>query len=232
MDYPLNLNFARAWGYTLRDTERRREVKEGKTLNYPQRLFSLLTDWTRREHIYISNWSLSSRSLPAVNGAIMHAWIRVANMEKRYMGYHRQWETDCTVLTPRVGLCRQRCCCMLYRERKNGANRLCFVQRYFATEPQTQGRRRLAGRDASELSHRQEREQTTQTHFWFAKKLNETVAQWAAPKQHFIGYLSKKKQHTDSHTQVIAQRSKNVEMAKMKNLLFARAVTVTGEIPF
>lgn len=169
---------------------------------------------------------------PSCNGAIMHAWIRVANMEKRYMGYHRQWETDCTVLTPRVGLCRQRCCCMLYRERKNGANRLCFVQRYFATEPQTQGRRRMAGRDASELSHRQEREQTTQTHFWFAKKLKETVAQWAAPKQHFIGYLSKKKQHTDSHTQVIAQRSKNVEMAKMKNLLFARAVTVTGEIPF
>lgn len=116
------------------------------------------------------------------------------------MGYHRQWESDRTVLTLRVGLCRQRCCCMLYGEKKNGANMLCFVWRYFATEPQTQGRRRLAGRDASELSHRQEREQTTQTHFWFAKKLNETVAQWAAPKQHFIGYLSKKTKNTQTHT--------------------------------
>lgn len=59
---------------------RRREEKDGKTLNYPQMLFSPLIDWTRRERIYILNWSLSSPSDGrAANGAIMHAWIRVTN---------------------------------------------------------------------------------------------------------------------------------------------------------
>lgn len=47
-----------------------------------------------------------------------------------------------------------------------------------------------------------------------------------------LAICQKKKTHRLTHTQVVAHGSKNVEMAKMKNLLFARAVTVTGEIPF
>lgn len=98
---------------------RRREEKDGKTLNYPQMLFSPLIDWTQRERIYILNWSLSSPSDGrAVNGAIMHAWIRVTNtpchsqkvldalpwaMSDRLHRAHsarRFWQRDrCTLLT-------------------------------------------------------------------------------------------------------------------------------------
>lgn len=231
MDYPLNLHFARAWWYTLRDTERRREVKEGKTLNYPQRLFSLLTDWTRREHIYILNWSLSSRSLPAVNGTIMHAWIRVTNTEKCYMGYHRQWETDCTVLTRRVGLCRQRCCCMLYREKKTV--QICFALFNVILQQSHRRKDEDGWRDVMPLNYLTDKSASKQRRHAFdlQKSWTRRSHSKAAPKQHFIGYLSKKT-HRLTHTQVIARGSKNVEMAKMKYLLFARAVTVTGEIPF
>lgn len=98
---------------------RRWEENDGKTLNYPQMLFSLLIDWTRRECIYILNWSLSSLSDGrAVNGAIMHAWIRVTNTpchsqkvldalpwamsdrRRRAHSARRFWQRDrCTLLT-------------------------------------------------------------------------------------------------------------------------------------
>lgn len=120
---------------------------------------------------------------------------------------------------------------MLYREKKTV--QICFALFNVILQQSHRRKDEDGWRDVMPLNYLTDKSASKQRRHAFdlQKSWTRRSHSKAAPKQHFIGYLSKKK-HRLTHTQVIARGSKNVEMAKMKYLLFARAVTVTGEIPF